>query len=154
KTLGIIGYGRIGTQLGLLAEALGMRVIYHDVENKLVMGNARPAGSLEVLLESADVVTLHVPETASTQGMVGPAELARMKPGACLINASRGTVVEIGALVESLLSGALAGAALDVFPEEPKTAADAFVSPLQGMDNVLLTPHIGGSTEEAQQNIG
>jgi D-3-phosphoglycerate dehydrogenase len=154
KCLGIVGYGRIGTQVGLLAESLGMRVIYHDVENKLALGNARPATSLAALLETADVVTLHVPETASTQGMIGAAELAQMSPGACLINASRGTVVEIDALVEALRSKRLAGAALDVFPEEPKAAGEAFVSPLQGMDNVLLTPHIGGSTEEAQQNIG
>jgi D-3-phosphoglycerate dehydrogenase len=154
KCLGIVGYGRIGTQLGLLAEALGMSVIYHDVENKLALGNARPAASLEALLEAADVVSLHVPETPSTQGMIGAAQLAHMTPGASLINASRGTVVEIDALVEALRSKRLAGAALDVFPEEPKTAGEAFVSPLQAMDNVLLTPHIGGSTEEAQQNIG
>ncbi|HTS31857.1 MAG TPA: phosphoglycerate dehydrogenase [Bryobacteraceae bacterium] len=154
KCLGIVGYGRIGTQVGLLAESLGMRVIYTDVENKLALGNARPAASLEALLQAADVVTLHVPETPSTQGMIGAAELAHLQPGACLINASRGTVVDIGALVEALRSQRLAGAALDVFPEEPKTAGERFVSPLQGMDNVLLTPHIGGSTEEAQQNIG
>ncbi|MBZ5619843.1 MAG: phosphoglycerate dehydrogenase [Acidobacteriia bacterium] len=154
KCLGIVGYGRIGTQLGLLAEALGMRVIYHDVETKLALGNARPAPSLAALLEAADVVTLHVPETSETQGMMGAAELARMKPGAHLINASRGTVVQIDALVDALRSKRLAGAALDVFPSEPKTAGEEFVSPLQGMDNVLLTPHIGGSTEEAQQNIG
>jgi D-3-phosphoglycerate dehydrogenase len=154
KCLGIVGYGRIGTQVGLLAESLGMRVLYHDVENKLALGNARPAGSLEALLRAADVVTLHVPETASTQGMIGAAALAHMPPGACLINASRGTVVDIDALVEGLRSHRLSGAALDVFPEEPKTAGEAFVSALQGMDNVLLTPHIGGSTEEAQQNIG
>jgi D-3-phosphoglycerate dehydrogenase len=154
KCLGIVGYGRIGTQLGLLAESLGMRVIYHDVESKLALGNARPAGSLKALLNASDVVSLHVPETASTQRMIGAAELAQMPPGACLINASRGTVVDIDALVEALRSKRLAGAALDVFPEEPKTAGEAFVSPLQAMDNVLLTPHIGGSTEEAQQNIG
>jgi len=154
KCLGIIGYGRIGTQLGLLAESLGMRVIYHDVENKLALGNARPAGSLDVLLETADVVTLHVPETASTQLMIGAAQLARMAPGTCLINASRGTVVDIEALVDALKTRHIAGAALDVFPAEPRGAGDPFVSPLQGMENVLLTPHIGGSTEEAQQNIG
>ncbi|HLK63482.1 MAG TPA: phosphoglycerate dehydrogenase [Bryobacteraceae bacterium] len=154
KCLGIVGYGRIGTQVGLLAESLGMRVVYHDVENKLALGNARPAGSLKTLLETADVVTLHVPETASTQRMIGAEELALMPAGACLINASRGTVVDIDALVGVLRSKRLAGAALDVFPEEPRTAGEAFISPLQGMDNVLLTPHIGGSTEEAQQNIG
>ena len=154
KCLGIIGYGRIGTQLGLLAESLGMRVIYHDVENKLALGNARPAGSLDTLLETADVVTLHVPETASTQLMIGAPQLARMAPGTCLINASRGTVVDIEALVEALKTRHIAGAALDVFPAEPRGAGDPFVSPLQGMENVHLTPHIGGSTEEAQQNIG
>lgn len=154
KCLGIIGYGRIGTQLGLLAESLGMRVIYHDVENKLALGNARPAGSLDTLLETADVVTLHVPETASTQLMIGASQLSRMAPGSCLINASRGTVVDIDALVAALRSRHIAGAALDVFPAEPRGAGESFVSPLQGMENVLLTPHIGGSTEEAQQNIG
>jgi D-3-phosphoglycerate dehydrogenase len=153
KTLGIIGYGHIGTQLGLLAEALGMKVIYYDIETKLALGNARPA-PLDQLLESADVVSLHVPETPQTAGMMGAPQLQRMKPGAMLINASRGTVVEIGALVEALKSERIAGAAMDVFPAEPKGAGDPFVSPLRGMDNVILTPHIGGSTEEAQENIG
>lgn len=153
KCLGIIGYGHIGTQVGLLAESLGMQVLYYDVETKLALGNARPA-TLDVLLESADVVTLHVPETAQTHRMIGAAQFARMKPGAQLINASRGTVVDIEALVEALQSRQLGGAGMDVFPVEPKTAAEEFVSPLRGMDNVLLTPHVGGSTEEAQQNIG
>src|SRR5262249_46531776 len=144
----------IGTQVGLLAESLGMQVVFYDVETKLALGNARPTMSLDMLLELADVVTLHVPETPQTRGMIGSAELARVKPGARLINASGGTVVNIEALVSALESKHLAGAALDVFPNEPKTAGDEFVSPLRGMDNVLLTPHVGGSTEEAQENIG
>ena len=154
KCLGIVGYGHIGTQVGLLAEAMGMRVVYHDIESKLSLGNARPTHSLDALLESADVVTLHVPETPETRRMIGAEQLERMKPGARLINAARGTVVDTDALVKALESGHLAGAALDVFPREPKTEDEEFVSPLRGMDNVLLTPHIGGSTEEAQQNIG
>jgi D-3-phosphoglycerate dehydrogenase len=154
KCLGIVGYGHIGMQIGLLAEALGMQVVYFDIENKLAMGNARAMPSLGTLLETADVVTFHVPETPQTKGMIGAAELARMKPGAQLINASRGTVVDIDALVAALRSQRLAGAALDVFPHEPKTAEEEFVSALRGMDNVILTPHVGGSTAEAQQNIG
>ena len=154
KTLGIVGYGHIGTQVGLLAEALGMKVLYYDVENKLALGNARPVASLDLLLESADVISLHVPETPQTAGMIGESQLGRMRPGAMLINASRGTVVDIEALVRALDSEQISGAALDVFPREPKGAGDAFVSPLRGRDHVLLTPHIGGSTEEAQENIG
>jgi D-3-phosphoglycerate dehydrogenase len=154
KCLGIVGYGHIGTQIGLLAEALGMQVIYYDIEAKLALGNARAVASLDVLLETADLVTLHVPETPDTHRMIGAAQLARMKTGAYLINASRGTVVDIDALADALKSRHLAGAGMDVFPLEPKTAAEEFVSPLRGMDNVLLTPHVGGSTEEAQQNIG
>ena len=153
KCLGIVGYGHIGTQVGLLAESLGMQVVFHDVETKLALGNARPSPTLDALLESADVVTLHVPETPQTHRMIGRAQLARMKPGANLINASRGTVVDIDALVEALRSKHIGGAGMDVFPVEPKTGEE-FVSPLRGMDNVLLTPHVGGSTEEAQQNIG
>jgi D-3-phosphoglycerate dehydrogenase / 2-oxoglutarate reductase len=154
KCLGIVGYGHIGTQIGLLAEALGMQVIYYDIETKLALGNARAVSSIDALLETADLVTLHVPETPQTHQMIGAAQLARMKKGAYLINASRGTVVDIDALVDALKSRHLAGAGMDVFPVEPKTASDEFVSPLRGMDNVLLTPHVGGSTEEAQQNIG
>jgi D-3-phosphoglycerate dehydrogenase len=154
KTLGIVGYGHIGTQAGVLAESLGMSVIYYDIETKLALGNARPMGSLDALLESSDVVTLHVPETRQTYRMIGEAQLRRMKPGSMLLNASRGTVVDIDALVEALKSNHLAGAAIDVFPQEPKGAGDEFVSPLRGMDNVILTPHVGGSTEEAQENIG
>jgi len=154
KCLGIVGYGHIGTQVGLLAEALGMRVAYHDIETKLALGNAQAAPSLDALLETADVVTLHVPETAQTYRMIGAEQLARMKPGAHLINAARGTVVDVDALVEALESKRLAGAALDVFPMEPKANDEEFISPLRRFDNVLLTPHVGGSTEEAQQNIG
>lgn len=153
KCLGIVGYGHIGTQIGLLAESVGMQVVYHDIETKLALGNARPMPSLDALLEIADAVTLHVPETAQTQGMIGAQQLGRMKPGSLLINASRGTVVDIDALVHALQSQQVAGAAIDVFPAEPKTG-EPFVSPLRGFDNVLLTPHVGGSTEEAQQNIG
>ncbi len=154
RTLGIVGYGHIGSQVSVLAEAFGMQVVFYDIETKLAMGNARPLPSLDALLEAADVVTLHVPETAQTAGMMGAAELARMKPGAHLINASRGTVVDIEALAGALRSGHLGGAAIDVFPKEPKGAAEEFLSPLREFDNVLLTPHIGGSTEEAQESIG
>ena len=154
KTLGIVGYGHIGTQVGVLAESLGMQVIFHDIETRLALGNARQAQSLEALLAAADVVTLHVPETASTFQMIGGEQLAQMRDGAALINASRGTVVEIDALAEALRTGRLSGAAIDVFPAEPKSISQEFLSPLRGMDNVLLTPHIGGSTVEAQENIG
>jgi D-3-phosphoglycerate dehydrogenase len=154
KTLGIVGYGHIGTQVGVLAESLGMQVVTYDVETRLTLGNAKAMPTLDALLETADVVTLHVPETPATFQMIGGEQLARMKPGARLINASRGTVVEIQALAEALRSKHLGGAAIDVFPEEPRSTADQFYSPLRGMDNVLLTPHVGGSTEEAQENIG
>lgn len=154
KCLGIIGYGHIGTQVGLLAEALGMRVAYYDIETKLALGNAQPVPSLEALLDVADVVTLHVPETPQTYRMIGAEQLARMRPGTRLINAARGTVVDINALARALESKHLAGAAIDVFPTEPRASDEEFVSPLRRFDNVLLTPHIGGSTEEAQQNIG
>jgi D-3-phosphoglycerate dehydrogenase len=154
KVLGIVGYGHIGTQVGVLAESLGMRVIFYDIEAKLSLGNARAVHSLDELLERSDVVTLHVPETPGTQMMIAAEQLAKMHEGAMLINASRGTVVDIEALAEALRTGHLAGAAVDVFPVEPKGNDDAFVSPLVGMDNVILTPHIGGSTLEAQDNIG
>jgi D-3-phosphoglycerate dehydrogenase / 2-oxoglutarate reductase len=154
KVLGIVGYGHIGTQVGVLAEGLGMRVIFHDIETKLSLGNARAVSSLDELLERADVVTLHVPETPATQMMIRREQLAKMRAGAMLINASRGSVVDIDALAAALRDGHLAGAAVDVFPVEPKGNDDAFVSPLLGMDNVILTPHIGGSTLEAQDNIG
>lgn len=154
KTLGIVGYGHIGTQVGVLAESLGMKVLYYDIETKLALGNARPVPGLDALLEASDVVTLHVPETPQTQNMIGAAQLARMKKGSKLINAARGTVVDIDALAAALESKHLSGAAIDVFPVEPKTEGEEFISPLRGMDNVILTPHVGGSTEEAQQNIG
>jgi D-3-phosphoglycerate dehydrogenase len=154
KTLGIIGYGHIGTQVGVLAEGIGMNVIFHDIETKLSLGNARSAVGLDDLLERSDVVTLHVPETPATQNMFGAAQMAKMKRGAHLINASRGTVVDIDALAAALQSGDIGGAAVDVFPVEPKGNDDAFISPLRGIDNVILTPHVGGSTLEAQDNIG
>ncbi len=154
KKLGIVGYGHIGTQIGLLAESVGMRVSYYDIETKLALGNVRLAGSLDELLADSDVVTMHVPETPETEGMIGAAQLARMKRGAKLINASRGKVVDIAALAAALRSKQIGGAALDVFPAEPKGAGDPFVSPLREFDNVILTPHVGGSTEEAQANIG
>lgn len=154
KRLGIVGYGHIGTQVGLLGEAFGMRVSYYDIESKLALGNASPVGTLDELLQQSDVVTLHVPETPQTRNMIGAAEIARMKPGAHLVNASRGTVVDIDALAEALRSGHVGGAAIDVFPAEPKGSGDVFQSPLRGLDKVILTPHVGGSTMEAQQNIG
>lgn len=154
KTLGIVGYGSIGSQLSTLAEAMGMRVVFFDLTDKLRHGNTEPVDSLATLLAMSDVVSLHVPDTPSTQGMIGAAELATMKPGAFLINNSRGTVVDIDALAAALKSGHLLGAAVDVFPTEPKSNSERFVSPLQGLDNVILTPHVGGSTEEAQERIG
>ncbi len=154
KTLGIVGYGNIGSQLSTIAEGLGMRVIFYDHTDKLRHGNVEPAETLADLLARADVVSLHVPETPATQGMIGAAEIAAMKKGCYLINNSRGTVVDLEALAESLKSGHIGGAAIDVFPVEPSSNADAFVSPLQGLDNVILTPHVGGSTEEAQERIG
>jgi D-3-phosphoglycerate dehydrogenase len=154
KTLGIIGYGNIGSQLSVLAESLGFDIIYYDVVNKLGMGNARQVGSLEELLARADVVSLHVPDLPSTRWMIGTEQIALMKPGSILINASRGSVVVIEALAQALEAGKLNGAAIDVFPVEPKGNADEFVSPLRGMNNVILTPHVGGSTLEAQENIG
>lgn len=154
KTLGIVGYGHIGTQVGVLAEGLGMQVLFHDIETKLALGNARAALDLHDLLARSDVVTLHVPETPSTQRMIGSAQLAAMKPGAHLVNASRGTVVDIDALADALRTGHTGGAAVDVFPVEPKGATEPFESPLRGIDNVILTPHVGGSTLEAQDNIG
>ena len=154
KTLGIIGYGSIGTQLSVLAEGLGMHVAFYDVVSKLPLGNARQVHSLHDLLGQSDIVTLHVPELPSTQWMIGTAEIAAMKQGAILINAARGTVVEIEPLAQALRDKKLLGAAIDVFPVEPRTNKDEFVSPLRGLDNVILTPHIGGSTMEAQANIG
>jgi D-3-phosphoglycerate dehydrogenase len=154
KTLGIVGYGSIGAQLSVLAEALGMHVAFYDVVAKLPLGNARQVRKLDDLLAQSDIVSLHVPETPATQWMIGAAQIAAMKPGAILINASRGTVVEIDPLADALKSGQLSGAAIDVFPVEPRGNKDEFQSPLRGLDNVILTPHIGGSTMEAQANIG
>jgi D-3-phosphoglycerate dehydrogenase len=154
KTLGIVGYGNIGSQLSNLAEVMGMRVIFFDVADKLRHGNTEPAESLMELLRVSDVVSLHVPETPMTHGMIGAAEIAAMKPGAHLVNNSRGTVVDLDALAQALAAGHLRGAAVDVFPAEPASSTDRFRSPLQGLDNVILTPHIGGSTEEAQERIG
>ncbi len=154
KTVGIVGYGHIGTQIGILAEQLGMRVLFHDIEGKLPLGNARAMPSLAALLAESDVVTLHVPETPQTKNLIGREQLAGMKKGAHLINAARGTVVDIEALAGALESQHLAGAAIDVFPVEPKGNDEEFLSPLRKFDNVILTPHIGGSTIEAQANIG
>ncbi len=154
KTLGIIGYGHIGTQLSILAEHLGMRVQFYDIEDKLVLGNSIQLKSLKQLLNTSDIVSLHVPETAHTQNMIGAKELSQMKQGSILINAARGTVIDIDALVDALESGKLNGAAIDVFPIEPKSNSEEFESPLRAFDNVILTPHVGGSTQEAQQNIG
>jgi len=154
KTLGIVGYGNIGTQLANLAEGLGMRVIYFDQTDKLRHGNVEPAASLHDLLARADVVSLHVPDTPATRNMIGAVELAVMKDGAFLINNARGSLVVLDALAAALTSGKLGGAAIDVFPVEPSSNNEAFVSPLQGIDNVILTPHVGGSTGEAQERIG
>lgn len=154
KTLGIVGYGHIGTQLGVLAEQLGMRVLFYDIETKLSLGNACPMLTLDSLLKTSDVVSLHVPETEQTRNLISARRLGVMKPGACLINASRGTVVDLDALATQLKEGHLNGAAIDVFPVEPKSNDDIFESPLRGLSNVILTPHIGGSTQEAQENIG
>ena len=154
KTLGLIGYGNIGSQLSVLAEGLGMKVIFYDVVTKLPLGNASQVDTLDDLLEQADVVSLHVPETPATKYMFGAAQIAKMKPQSILINASRGTVVEIDALADALRNKKILGAAIDVFPVEPRSNDEEFVSPLREFDNVILTPHVGGSTQEAQVNIG
>jgi D-3-phosphoglycerate dehydrogenase len=153
-TLGIVGYGHIGSQIGVLAEAFGMRVVFFDISAKLPMGNNRALARLEDVLEISDFVTLHVPETPQTKFMIGAEQLARMKPGACLLNASRGTVVQLDALADAIKRGHIGGAAVDVYPDEPEANGDGFASPLRGLPNVILTPHIGGSTEEAQEAIG
>ncbi|REE91218.1 phosphoglycerate dehydrogenase [Cupriavidus plantarum] len=154
KTLAVIGYGNIGAQVGILAEAMGMRVVFHDIRPRLSLGSAVPAPSLADALAQADVVTLHVPATPQTRLLIDRAAIASMRRGSILINASRGSVVDIEALAGALDEGHIGGAAIDVFPEEPRSNADAFVSPLQDKPNVILTPHVGGSTEEAQENIG
>lgn len=154
KTLGIIGYGNIGSQVSVLAEALGMKVLFYDVETKLPLGNAEDAKSLKELLGRADVVTLHVPETTQTKNLVSKTNLKHFKKGAILINYARGEVVDLEALRKEILEGNISGAAVDVYPWEPEKNGDHFQTPLQDLPNVILTPHIGGSTEEAQQNIG
>jgi len=154
KNLGIVGYGSIGTQLSVLAESMGMNVYFYDVITKLPLGNAKQVESMDELLAKADIVSLHVPETADTKDMMAAEQFAKMKKGGLFINAARGTVVDIPALADAIKSGHIGGAAIDVFPAEPKGNADEFVSELRGLDNVILTPHIGGSTQEAQANIG
>ena len=154
KTLGIVGYGSIGSQLSVLAEGFGMRVIFYDVVSKLPLGNASQIPSLEALLGQADIVTLHVPDLPSTRNLIDQERISQMKPKSILINASRGTVVDIDALTKALADSHLLGTAIDVFPVEPKSNNDEFLSPLRGFDNAILTPHIGGSTQEAQENIG
>ncbi len=154
KTLGIIGYGNIGSQVSVLAEALGMKVLFYDVETKLPLGNAVDGKSLKEVLSKADVVTLHVPETAQTKNLINKSNLKYFKKGAILINYARGEVVDLDALRKFIVDGHIGGAAIDVFPWEPEKNGDRFQSPLQDLPNVILTPHIGGSTEEAQQNIG
>jgi D-3-phosphoglycerate dehydrogenase len=155
KTLGVVGYGHIGSQVGILAEFFGMRVIYYDVATKLPLGNCSPVASLDLLLQQSDFVTLHVPETAQTKGMFGQTQIRRMKLGAFLLNNARGSVVDIEALAAGIKDGHLGGAAVDVYPEEPEAnSSEGFTSPLQGLPNMILTPHIGGSTLEAQEAIG
>ena len=154
KTLGIIGYGNIGSQVSVLAESLGMRVLFYDIETKLPLGNAADGKSLKEVLSKSDVVTLHVPETAQTRNLIGKSQLKLFKKGAILINYARGEVVDLDALRKEILSGQIGGAAIDVFPVEPEKNGDRFQTPLQDLPNVILTPHIGGSTEEAQANIG
>ena len=154
KTLGIIGYGNIGSQVSVMAESLGMRVVFYDVEKKLPLGNAIAMNSMEAVLKQGDIITLHVPATLITHNMIDKEALALCKKGALLINYARGEVLDIEALTESLLNGHLNGAAVDVYPDEPERNGSSFSTPLQGLPNVLLTPHVGGSTEEAQANIG
>ena len=154
KTLGVIGYGHIGAQVSVMAESLGMNIIYYDIETKLALGNARPAENLDALLTVADVVTLHVPQTPATAQMISAKQLAVMKQGAHLINTARGHCIDLDALKQAIVSGHLGGAAIDVFPAEPQSNQDRLMTPLIGLDQVILTPHIGGSTLEAQNNIG
>ncbi|BAV06071.1 D-3-phosphoglycerate dehydrogenase [Filimonas lacunae] len=154
KTLGIIGYGNIGTQLSVMAESLGMRVMFYDAETKLPLGNAIAAKTINELVGEADIISLHVPETAATKNLINESVIKNFKKGALLINYARGEVVDLEALAKALKSGDVGGAAIDVFPWEPEKNGDRFETPLQGLGNVILTPHIGGSTEEAQQNIG
>ena len=154
RTLGIVGYGHIGSQVGVLAEAMGMRVVFFDTKTKLPMGNNRRVASLDELLGVSDFVTLHVPETAETRGMMSAERIERMRRGSYLLNLSRGTVVDLEALGAAIRRQHIAGAAIDVYPEEPEKNGEDFHSPLRGLPNVILTPHVGGSTEEAQESIG
>ena len=154
KTMGIIGYGNIGTQLSVMAEAMGMRVQFYDIETKLPLGNAQARKSIKEIVSSSDIISLHVPETNQTKNLINKALIKQFKSGAILINYARGEVVDLDALAEAIQEKHIAGAAIDVFPVEPEKNGDAFITPLQGLSNVLLTPHIGGSTEEAQENIG
>ena len=154
KTLGIVGYGNIGSQISVMAESMGMKVRFYDTSTKLPLGNAAQVRKLHDLLGQSDVISLHVPDNATTRGLMGPKELAAMKPGAMLINAARGQIVDIDSLCEHLASKHIGGAAIDVFPVEPKSNQEEFISPLREFDNVILTPHIGGSTQEAQENTG
>lgn len=153
RILGIVGYGRIGSQVSVLAEAMGMRVVYFDVASVLPLGNARPCRTLDELLGMSDVVTLHVPATGKTRNLIGAAQLGKMREGAYVINNARGTVVDLVALAQAMKSGKIAGAALDVFPQEPASNGEEFISEVRGLPNVILTPHVGGSTEEAQASI-
>lgn len=154
KVLGIVGYGHIGSQVSILAEALGLQVIYYDIQSKLPLGNARPVNTYKELLQEADFISFHVPESPETMNMMSEKDFKDTKKGSCIINLARGKVIDIDALKKYIESGHLAGAAIDVFPEEPNSNKDPFISPLKGLPNVILTPHIGGSTEEAQKNIG
>ncbi len=154
KTIGIVGYGHIGTQVSVMAESMGLKVLYYDIEPKMPLGNATAVETLEELFQKSDIVTLHVPATPQTKNMIGEKEFAQMKDGVIFQNLARGTVVDIDALKNAVLSGKVSGAAIDVFPSEPKQNGKGFESPLVGLDNVILTPHVGGSTQEAQENIG
>ena len=154
KTMGIIGYGNIGTQLSVMAEAMGMRVQFYDIETKLPLGNAQARKSIKEIVSSSDIISLHVPETNQTKNLINKAVLKQFKSGSILVNYARGEVVDLDALAEAIKEKHIAGAAIDVFPIEPEKNGDAFNTPLKGLSNVLLTPHIGGSTEEAQENIG
>lgn len=154
KTIGIVGYGHIGSQVSVLAEAMGMKVIYYDVQTVLPLGNATPVESYQELLKNSDFITFHVPETPQTMNLYGKKEIEITKKGAYMINLSRGKVIDLEALAEAIKSGHISGAGIDVFPQEPESNNDPFLTPMQNLPNVILTPHIGGSTEEAQKNIG
>jgi len=154
KTLGIIGYGNIGSQVSVLAESLGMKILFYDVERKLPLGNATTANSIKEVVSKSDIITLHIPENSSTENLINQTVLKQFKKGSILINYARGNVVDLDALAGALKTGQISGAAIDVFPWEPEKNGDCFTTPLQGLSNVILTPHIGGSTEEAQENIG